>query len=161
MHALLAVSMPSILLVKYTVAVESTAIYKCRSIRISFRLGGLSVKVAIPFFLGGGGVRGSRNLGGSSASFKRSTTKYGVFLFHDPPPPSLSFWIWGGGGGGHTVYYNFKLASYNEGKHIFLVQDSFVLRDVNNLAIKCTRKQPSQYQPSLKSSLIDHEWPNL
>ena len=40
--------------------------YKCRSIRISFRLGGLrSMKVAIPsssFFLGGGGgVRGSQN----------------------------------------------------------------------------------------------------
>ena len=51
--------------------------------------------------------------------------------------------------------------------HIFLVQiklNSFVLAVVNSLAIKCTRKQPSpsiQYQPSLKSSLIDPKWPNL
>ena len=34
----------------------STAIYKCRSIRILFKLGELrSVKMVIPFFLGGGG----------------------------------------------------------------------------------------------------------
>ena len=37
----------------------STAIYKCRSIRISFRFGGSrSIKMAIPFFLGGGGGEG-------------------------------------------------------------------------------------------------------
>ena len=79
---------------------HSTAIYKCRSIRISFRLGGLrSMKVAISSFFGGGGgrgVRGSRNLGGSSASFKLSTTKdshklmiHAVFLFRNPPSPSF------------------------------------------------------------------------
>ena len=90
----------------------SIAIYKCRSIRISFRLGGLrsmKMKMAIPsFFLGGGGgggreggVRGSRNLGGGSASFKLLTTKgsqklyYAVFLFIplpgflDPPLGSI------------------------------------------------------------------------
>ena len=58
---------------------HSTAIYKCRSIWISFRLEGLrSVKMANSFLGGGGregGVRGSRNFGGSSASFKLSTTK--------------------------------------------------------------------------------------
>ena len=59
--------------------------------------------MAIPFFFWGGGggkggsVRGSRKLGGSSASYKLSTTKdsqkyiYPVFLFRDPPSPS--FWI--------------------------------------------------------------------
>ena len=58
---------------------HSTAIYKCRSTRISFRLGELrSVKMANSFWGGGGregAVRGSRNFRGSSASFKLSTTK--------------------------------------------------------------------------------------
>ena len=51
------------------------------AIRISFRLGGLrSVKMANSFWGGGGregGVRGSRNFRGSSASFKLSTTNDG------------------------------------------------------------------------------------
>ena len=60
----------------------------------------MKMKMAIFFFWGGGGggregdVRGSRNLGGGSASYKLSTTKdsqklmiYAVFLFCDPPSP--------------------------------------------------------------------------
>ena len=64
---------------------HSIAIYKCRPIRISFKLGGLkSVKMAIPFFLGGGGGGGEgrgvskevKTLGKAlPSSFKWSTTK--------------------------------------------------------------------------------------
>ena len=88
---------------------------KCRSIRISFRIGGLrSMKVTISsfFFWGGGGGGGgegregghrcqrNQNFGGSSASFKWSTTKdsqklmiYMQFSYSVTPPPQLSFWI--------------------------------------------------------------------
>ena len=54
------------------------------------------MKVAIPFFWGGGegGDRGSRNLGGSSASSKLLTTKdnkklmiYMQFSYSMTPPP--------------------------------------------------------------------------
>ena len=50
------------------------------------------MKVAIPFEGGGdGGVSGSRNLGGSSTSFKLSTTKDRYICSF--PIPSPSFWI--------------------------------------------------------------------
>ena len=55
------------------------------------------MKMAIPFFLGGGGgereggVKGSQNLGKSSASFKRSTTKDSQKLMI--MQSSQGFWI--------------------------------------------------------------------
>ena len=75
-------------------APHSTAIYKCRSTRISFRLGRLrSMKMAIPFFLGGGGGGGRgvsekvENLvEAGSTSYKISTTKDSQKLCSFPIP---------------------------------------------------------------------------
>ena len=76
---------------------HSTAIYKCRSIRISLQAWRIEKHENGNSFFGGGGeggVRGSRNLGGGSASFKLLTTKdsqklmiYMQFSHSVTPPP--------------------------------------------------------------------------
>ena len=80
---------------------HSTAIYKCRSIQISFRLGGLRRVKMANSFLGGGGCQRKSKLWGKLRLFliidyqgQSKTDIYAVFLFRDPPPPSpCSFWI--------------------------------------------------------------------
>ena len=81
---------------------HSTAIYKCRSIRISFRLEGLrSMKMAIPFFLGGGegGREGvseeAENLGEAppliNCQLPRTVKNiYMQFSYSVTPPPRVS-----------------------------------------------------------------------
>ena len=75
---------------------HSTAIYKCRSIQISFRLGELRrVKMANSFW-GGGGCQRKSKLCGKLRLFliidyqgQSKTDIYAVFLFRDPPPPHV------------------------------------------------------------------------